>query len=262
MRLEGKTCLITGAAGGIGMSIVKAFLSDGAQVVATDRDLGLLSNATADLDAKSRSNLSQHRLDITDANEISSISETLERSGIFVDVLVNNAAVITIGKLLDTRPEDLDLVYSVNMRGLLLVTQGFLPGMISRRRGNILNMASLAGVHAMHERFAYSASKAAIVMMTRSIAIDYVQDGIRSNCICPARVETPFITSYLEKYYPGEVEERFRKLEQYQPIGRMIRSDEVAALAVFLASGESEMITGQSFTVDGGVTAGDQPVRA
>lgn len=111
----------------------------------------------------------------------------------------------------------------------------------------------------MHERFAYSASKAAIVMMTRAIAIDYVDEGIRSNCICPARVETPFVTGYLQRYYPDEVAERFAALSRYQPVGRMIRPDEISAMAVFLASDESAMITGQSFVIDDGVTAGDQP---
>ncbi|MFE3838223.1 SDR family NAD(P)-dependent oxidoreductase [Pseudogemmobacter sonorensis] len=259
MRLDGKTCLITGAAGGIGMAMVAAFLAEGARVIATDRDLAAIETAAAALPAGMPGRLYPHALDVTDDAMISALNQRLEAAGLGPDVLVNNAAAIRIGKLLDTAPQDLDLVYSVNMRGLLQVTRGFLPGMIARGGGNVLNMASLAGVHAMHERFAYSASKAAIVMMTRAIAIDYVDDRIRSNCICPARVETPFVTGYLQRYYPDEVEERFQALAAYQPLGRMIRPDEVAAMAVFLASDESAMISGQSFVIDGGVTAGDQP---
>lgn len=259
MRLKDKTCFITGAAGGIGMAMVTAYLAEGARVIATDQDGVALASAAAGVVAEHCDRLFLRNLDVTNDAMIAALNASLEAEGLAPDVLVNNAAAIRIGKLLDTAPEDLDLVYSVNMRGLLQVTRGFLPGMIARGGGNVLNMASLAGVHAMHERFAYSASKAAIVMMTRAIAIDYVDEGIRSNCICPARVETPFVTGYLQRYYPDEVEERFAALSRYQPVGRMIRPDEVAAMAVFLASEESAMITGQSFVIDGGVTAGDQP---
>lgn len=259
MRLKDKTCLITGAAGGIGMAMVTAYLSEGARVIATDQSRAAMASAAEIVAEEYRGRLFLRDLDVTDSDMIAALNVSLEAEGLAPDVLVNNAAAIRIGKLLDTTPEDLDLVYAVNMRGLLQVTRGFLPGMIARGGGNVLNMASLAGVHAMHERFAYSASKAAIVMMTRAIAIDYVDEGIRSNCICPARVETPFVTGYLQRYYPDEVAERFAALSRYQPVGRMIRPDEVAAMAVFLASDESAMITGQSFVIDGGVTAGDQP---
>lgn len=257
MRLKDKTCLITGAAGGIGMAMVEAFLAEGATIVATDLNTAELAERCAQISSGERVVIRQ--LDVTDPAGIAALEAGLAAEGITVNVLVNNAAAITIGKLLDATVEDLRLVMGVNVEGLFNVTKGFLPGMIARGGGTVLNMASLASVRAMHERFAYSASKAAIAMMTRSIAVDYVKDGIRANCICPARVHTPFIENYLAKYYPGEEKERFDALSRYQPVGRMIEPSEVASMAVYLCSDESAMVTGGSFVIDGGVMAGDQP---
>ncbi|WP_165867691.1 SDR family oxidoreductase [Mesorhizobium sp. DCY119] len=260
MRLKNKTCLITGASGGIGLAMVEAFLAEGATVVATDLDAEILRERCASLVGSER--VLARRLDVTKPDSIAALEAELAAEGVLVNVLVNNAAAITIGKLLDATVEDLRLVFGVNVEGLFNVTKGFLPGMIARGGGTVLNMASLASVRAMHERFAYSASKAAIAMMTRSIAVDYVGQGIRANCICPARVHTPFIENYLTKYYPGEEEQRLEALSRYQPIGRMIQPAEVASMAVYLCSDESAMVTGGSFVIDGGVMAGDQPLHA
>lgn len=258
MRLAGKTCLITGAAGGIGMAMVEAFAREGAVVVATDLDADLVTERCAGIAGGDR--ILTRRLDVTDPSGIAALEAALAAEGIAVNVIVNNAAAIRIGGLLDASVEDLRLVLGVNVEGLFNVSKAFLPGMISRGGGTVLNMASLASVHAMHERFVYSASKAAIAMMTRSIAIDYVKQGIRANCICPARVHTSFVENYLAEYYPGEEKQRFAALSRYQPTGRMIQPAEVAAMAVYLCSEEAAMVTGQSFVIDGGVTAGDQPL--
>lgn len=258
MRLDGKTCLITGAGGGIGMAMIEAFLAEGAVVVATDLDAEALAGQCAALPGGER--VVARRLDVTDPGGIATLEAQLAAEGFEVNVLVNNAAAITIGKLLDATLEDLRLVFGVNVEGTFNVTKAFLPGMIAHGGGTVLNMASLASVRAMHERFAYSSSKAAIAMMTRSIAVDYVKDGIRANCICPARVHTPFIENYLSKYYPGEEKERFAALSRYQPVGRMIQPSEVASMAVYLCSDESAMVNGGSFVIDGGVMAGDQPL--
>ncbi len=258
MRLNEKTCLITGAGGGIGMAMIEAFLAEGAMVVATDLDADKLTDQCEKMSASDR--IIVRRLDVTDPASIAAVESQLGKEGIAINVLVNNAAAITIGKLLDATLDDLRLVFGVNVEGLFNVTKAFLPGMIARGGGTVLNMASLASVHAMHERFAYSSSKAAIAMMTRSIAVDYVKQGIRANCICPARVHTPFIENYLAKYYPGEEKERFEALSRYQPAGRMIQPSEVAAMAVYLCSDESAMVNGGSFVIDGGVMAGDQPL--
>lgn len=260
MRMAGKTCLITGAARGIGLAMSQAFLAEGARVVMSDRDEAELARAAAGLGVPERTLAVP--LDVTSAASIEAARAAAEEAGFAIDVLVNNAAAITIGKLLDTKADELRHLLNVNVEGLFNVTHAFLPGMIARGGGVVLNMASLAGVRAMHERFAYGATKAAIAMMTRSIAVDYVADGIRANSICPARVHTAFVEDYIARYYPGEEEERFALYSRYQPVGRMIRPDEVAAMAVYLCSDESAMVTGQTMVIDGGVTAGDQPPAA
>jgi NAD(P)-dependent dehydrogenase (short-subunit alcohol dehydrogenase family) len=194
------------------------------------------------------------RLDVTDLPSISAASEVSSRSGFEINVLVNNAATISIGNILDTTSEDLRKVLGVNVEGTFNVTKAFLPGMIARGGGVVLNIASLAAVRAMHERFAYGASKAAIAMMTRSIAVDFVKKNIRANCICPVRVHTEFVEDYVTKYFPGQEESVMKRLSAYQPIGRMIQPGEVADMAVYLCSEESAMVTGSSFIIDGGVT--------
>jgi len=236
MRLEGKTCLITGAAGGIGLAMSRAFIAEGAHVVMTDLASSQLELRAEELLANgvkgAKDRLLALAMDVTDPLSIKSVYDSLAGKNWHVNVLVNNAAVITVGNLLNTSNEDLNRVFKVNVEGLLNVTRAFLPSMISAGGGNVLNMASLAAVRAMHDRFAYGASKASIQMMTRSISVDFVSQGIRANCILPARVHTDFIEGYIKQYYPGEEEARMEEYSRYQPIGRMIKPEEVAHSAV------------------------------
>jgi NAD(P)-dependent dehydrogenase (short-subunit alcohol dehydrogenase family) len=255
MRLSGKTILVTGAARGIGLAMTDAFLKAGARVIMSDIEDARLKQSFDALGAGDRA--MAVRLDVTDLSSISAASEAISRSGFDINVLVNNAATISIGNILDTTSEDLRKVLGVNVEGTFNVTKAFLPGMITRGGGVVLNMASLAAVRALHERFAYGASKAAIAMMTRSIAVDFVKKNIRANCICPARVHTEFVEDYVTKYFPGEEESVMKRLSAYQPIGRMIQPSEVADMAVYLCSEESAMVTGSAFVIDGGVMAGD-----
>jgi len=255
MRLQGKTILVTGAARGIGLAMSAAFLREGARVVMSDADEGTLT-ASADK-LRSGDRILALRLDVTEPHSIAAARERMNDAGFNINVLVNNAAVITVGNILNTTIEDIRRVFGVNVEGTFNVTKAFLPGMIERGGGVVLNIASLASVRAMHDRFAYGASKAAIAMMTRSIAVDFVKQGIRANCICPARVHTDLVEGYVKKYYAGQEAEYMRKYSEYQPIGRMIRPDEVAHMAVYLCSDESAMVTGASFLIDGGVMAGD-----
>jgi len=240
MRLEGKTCLITGAAGGIGLAMSRAFIAEGAHVVMTDLASSQLELRAEELLANgvkgAKDRLLALAMDVTDPLSIKSVYDSLAGKNWHVNVLVNNAAVITVGNLLNTSNEDLNRVFKVNVEGLLNVTRAFLPSMISAGGGNVLNMASLAAVRAMHDRFAYGASKASIQMMTRSISVDFVSQGIRANCILPARVHTDFIEGYIKQYYPGEEEARMEEYSRYQPIGRMIKPEEVAHSAVYLCS--------------------------
>ncbi len=141
----------------------------------------------------------------------------------------------------------------VNVKGAYLVAKGAVERMVPRGGGVILNMASIASLIGVPDRFAYSVSKGAILTLTYSIAIDYMKKGIRCNCLAPARIHTPFVDGFVRKSYPGREAETLQKLSEYQPIGRMGRPDEVAALALYLASDEASFITGQCYPIDGGV---------
>ena len=169
-----------------------------------------------------------------------------------IHILVNNAGVANIGTATTTSEEDFDRVMTVNVKGVYQCLQAILPMMIEGGGGVVLNMSSIAAVTALKDRFAYSASKGAVHTMTYSVAADYLDDGIRCNSICPARVHTPFVDGYLAKNYPDNKEEMFEKLSAVQPIGRMAKPEEIAKLALYLCSEESSYITGQSFNIDGG----------
>jgi NAD(P)-dependent dehydrogenase (short-subunit alcohol dehydrogenase family) len=170
-----------------------------------------------------------------------------------IDILVNNAGIAHVGTIEQTSPDDLDRLYAVNVRGVYLCSKAAVPVMLKQGRGVILNMASIASLVGVPDRFAYSMTKGAVLTMTMSIAIDYVKRGIRCNCICPARVDTPFVEGYLREHYPGREAEMRRTLEQYQPIGRMCKPEEVASLALYLCSDEAAFVTGQAYPIDGGV---------
>jgi NAD(P)-dependent dehydrogenase (short-subunit alcohol dehydrogenase family) len=172
-----------------------------------------------------------------------------------IDALVNCAGIASIGKVADTTPEEMDRIYGVNVKGIYHCIHFAIPKMIEGGGGAIVNMASMAAKVGIQERFAYSMSKGAAVSMTLSVARDYLSEGIRANCICPARIHTPFVDGYLEKNYPEE--ERagmFQKLSEYQPIGRMGKPSEVAELAAFLCSDKAAFITGSAYDIDGGAT--------
>lgn len=255
LRLDGKTVLVTGAASGIGLALSKIFIKEGARLVMADINADRLEKEAAAIDAGD--SLLALPIDITDPESIASVLEKATGAGFDFNVLVNNAAVIHVGNLLQTELKDLRRVFGVNVEGTFNVTHAVLPGMIERGGGVVLNMASLAGLIALRDRFAYGASKAAVRMMTRAIAHDFVKEGIRANCICAARVHTELVDNYIKEYYAGKEEEMFRLYSEYQPIGRMIEPHEVAHLAVYLCSDESAMTTGGTFTIDGGVLSGN-----
>ncbi|HEY2485732.1 MAG TPA: SDR family oxidoreductase [Candidatus Binataceae bacterium] len=144
-------------------------------------------------------------------------------------------------------------MYAVNVKGLFLCSQAAVARMKRDGGGAILNLASIASLIGLVDRFAYSMSKGAVLAMTRSIAVDFIGDKIRCNCVCPARVHTPFVDGYLNNTYPGREAEMFKQLSEYQPVGRMGTPEEVAALALYLCSDEASFITGQAYPIDGGV---------
>ena len=254
MRMQGKTALVTGASTGIGFAITQAFAREGARVVLADIDVARARQQAATLPGADAA--LAVRMDVADPASVGEGLAAARDAGFAPDVLVNNAGVIHVGTILQTELADLQRVFRVNVEGVFNVTKALLPAMIERGGGVILNMASLASLTAMHDRFAYAATKAAVQMMTRSIALDFVKSGIRANCICPARVYTEMVDNYLKTSYAGKEEETFRRFSEYQPIGRMIRPDEIGHMAVYLCSDESAMVTGSSFLIDGGVLTG------
>jgi 2-keto-3-deoxy-L-fuconate dehydrogenase len=242
--LTGRVAAVTGAASGIGRAIAAEYLRAGATVHLVDRDATALAATARELGASAH----PHPCDISDADAVGATFAAIES----LDILVNNAGVSHIGTVATTTPEEFDRLFRVNVQGLFLCTRATVGGMAARKRGVILNIASVAGSAGLADRFAYSMTKGAVLAMTLSIARDYVQSGVRCNSISPGRVHTPFVDNYLAKHYPGRETEMFAKLSATQPIGRMGQPVEVATLARFLASDEAAFITGTDYPIDGG----------
>ena len=255
-RLDGKTAVVTGAGSGIGQAISSTFARNGARVFALDRDL---KAATGTIESIRAAGGAASALDcdvaIADSVEAAFARIDADKNSQRIDILINNAGIANIGTVENTSEADFDRVYSVNVKGIFLCSRAAVRRMLASGGGVILNLASIASLIGLTDRFAYSMSKGAVLTMTRSIAVDYVKRGIRCNCICPARVHTPFVDGYLRATYPGREAEMFKQLSEYQPLGRMGTPEEVAALALYLCSDEASFITGQAYPIDGGVLA-------
>jgi NAD(P)-dependent dehydrogenase (short-subunit alcohol dehydrogenase family) len=171
-----------------------------------------------------------------------------------LDILVNNAGIGHVGTILQTTLADLDRLYRVNVRGVFNVTKAFLPAMLARKRGVVINIASIGGIVGVRDRFAYVTTKFAVVGITKQLALDHSADGVRFNCICPGRVETPFVQARLKEY--PDPAQAYREMSSTQLIGRMGRPEEIAAAAHYLASDEAELVTGASLMADGGWSVG------
>jgi NAD(P)-dependent dehydrogenase (short-subunit alcohol dehydrogenase family) len=248
--LEGKTALVSGAASGIGLAVAAAMAEAGAAVYLTD--------IQADAGRAAAASIPQQpvflHLDVTqEASCRQAAEEVLARAG-RLDILVNNAGIGGVGTLLQTSGEDLDRMYAVNVRGVFNLTKAFLPSMVERRAGSIINIASIGGIVGIQDRLAYCTTKFAVVGFTRCLALDHAKQGVRANAICPGRVETPFVQQRLREY--PDPEQAYREMSATQPIGRMARPDEVASVAVFLAGEGAAFITGDCLMVDGGWSAG------
>jgi NAD(P)-dependent dehydrogenase (short-subunit alcohol dehydrogenase family) len=251
--LTGKVALVTGAGSGIGAAIAEAFAAAGARVVVTDRD-GRTADATRERIMRSGGTAAAQALDVRDETQCARCADAVLQQGERLDVLVNNAGVGHVGTLMQTDGADFDRMMAVNVRGVFNVTRAFLPSMLARRAGTIINMASIGGVVGIRDRLAYCTSKFAVVGLTKSMALDHALDGIRVNCICPGRVETPWVAQRLGEY--PDPEKARREMTATQAVGRMGRPEEVAAAAVYLASDESSFVTGAAFMIDGGWSAG------
>jgi NAD(P)-dependent dehydrogenase (short-subunit alcohol dehydrogenase family) len=251
-RLDDKVAVITGAGSGIGAAIAETFARQGARVFVLERDEAAGAETVKRIEA-SGAHAALVQCDVFDAASVTAAFEAVERQAGRLDILVNNAGVAHIGTVESTEEADLDRVYSVNVKGVYLCSRAGVAQMLKNGGGVILNLASIASLIGLTDRFAYSMSKGAVLTMTRSIAVDYIKQGIRCNCVCPARVHTPFVDGYLRNSYPGREQEMFQQLSEYQPIGRMAEPEEVAALALYLCSDEASFITGQAYPIDGGV---------
>ena len=248
-RLDGKAAIVTGGASGIGQAIALRFGTSGAYVFVLDIR-AKESEETVQRIVDGGGRASAHGCDVTNQEEVRALFRELSGHG-RIDILVNNAGISHVGNLEATTEKEFDRVYEVNVKGFyncMLVAVSHMKA----NGGVILNMASIAGSTGLSDRFAYSASKGAVIAMTYSVAKDYLASNIRCNCISPARVHTPFVDGYLKQHYPGREEEMFSKLSNSQPIGRMAEPDEVASLALFLCSNEASFLTGVDYPLDGG----------
>jgi len=253
-RLDGKVAAVTGAGSGIGEAIAVLFGRQGAVVEGLDLDQAA-AGRTADKIRAAGGRTDARRIDVGDAAGVEAVFRAIVADHQRIDILVNNAGIAHVGTVETTTEADFDRVFRVNVKGIYLCARAGVRQMLKQGGGVILNMASTAAHMGIPDRFAYSMSKGAVHTMTMSIAVDYVKKNIRCNCISPARVHTPFVDGYLARNYPGREQEMFRTLSEAQPIGRMGRPEEVAALALYLCSDEAAFITGQAYPIDGGVLA-------
>ena len=241
-RLAGKVAVLTAAAAGIGRATAKAFREEGARVIATDIDLAGLSG----LDAERR------RLDVRSSEAVAALARDIGP----IDILFNCAGFVHHGSVLDCSDEDWDFSFDVNAKAMHRTIRAFLPGMLDKGGGSIVNVASAASsVRGIPNRYVYGASKAAVIGLTKAVAADFIRRGVRCNAICPGTVESPSLDGRIETLSrtSGQPIEAVRQaFVDRQPMGRLGKAEEVAALAVYLASEESAFTTGQIHLVDGG----------
>lgn len=239
-RLANKTALVTAAAQGIGRATAELFAREGARVIATDIDAGKLSELQG---------CETRQLDVRSADAIKSLAAELGA----VDVIFNCAGIVHAGTILECDDNAWNTSVDLNVTPMYRIIRAFLPKMLDAGGGSIINMSSIAGFKAVPNRFAYMATKAAIIGLTKSVAVDFISRGIRCNAICPGTVDTPSLHQRMAA--TGDYESARKGFIARQPMGRLGTAEEIALFALYLASDESKFVTGQTHTIDGGWTA-------
>ncbi len=255
-RLDNKVALVTGSGSGIGKEIAILYAQQGASVIVADINLLAAEQVSAAITEQGHKARAL-KLDVSSEEQVRAAMVGVRQEQGRLDILVNNAGVSHVGSILETSLEDWERVMTVNTRGVFLCSKYASDEMLAQepRGGVLVNIASVAGMIAVDNRFPYGASKGAVISMTRSIAIDLVSQGIRANAICPGTVHTPFVEGYLERNFGDHKDEVRDQLHARQPLGRMGRPEEIASAALYLASDEAAFVTGSTLVIDGGWTA-------
>ena len=248
LRLQDKLALVTAAGQGIGRAIAEAFVAEGARVIATDVD---------DKKLEGMKSLKRHKLDARSTESVDALAKGIAIDLGGLDVLVNCAGYVHHGSVLDCSEQDWDFSFDLNVKSMHRTIKAFLPGMLAKKAGSIVNISSaVSSIRGVPDRYVYGATKAAVIGLTKAVAADFIRQGIRANAICPGTIESPSLEERIKERSRAsgrslaEVEKAF---VDRQPMGRLGRPEEVAALATFLASDEASYITGQAHLVDGGM---------
>ena len=245
--LQNKKAVVTGGGSGIGKAIAVLFAKQGAEVHIVELTAESAKSAVEEIEVNG-GKVVAHACNVANQQDVLA---TFEKIGA-INLLVNNAGIAHIGKADNTAEADFDRIINVNVKGVYNCVYAAIPQLRKSGGGVIVNMASIAALVGLPDRFAYSTAKGAVMAMTLSVARDYMLENIRCNSISPARVHTPFVDGFIAKNYPGREAEMFEKLSKSQPIGRMAKPEEIAALALYLSSDESAFITGCDYPIDGG----------
>ncbi len=248
-NLASKTALVTGAGSGIGQAIAQTLARAGARTIVVDRDAPAGEATAASIRAAGGA-AEFAALDVASETDAIALAARLGA----IDILVNNAGIGHVGNLLGTAAADLDRLHAVNVRGPFNLCKAFVPAMLTRGSGSVVNLASIGGVVAVRDRLAYTITKHAVVGLTKALALDHSHTGVRFNAICPGRVETPFVKARIAEY--PDPAQAYRDMSATQLTGRMARPEEIAAAALYLASDEAAMVTGSCLMIDGGWSAG------
>ena len=244
---------MTGAASGIGEAIAKTLARAGAFVYVADLDDEGGTRVVGEIAAEN-AQAAFLKLDVTEKADCEAAAERVLSEKGRLDILINNAGIGHVGTVLETTEEDLERLFAVNVRGVFSLTKAFLPSMVARKHGVVINLASIGGVIGIRDRVAYCTTKFAVVGLTKCLALDYAAEGIRANAICPGRVETPFVKARLAEY--PDPAKAYREMSATQALGRMGTPEEIAAAALYLASDEAAFVTGTALEIDGGWAIG------